>query len=97
VRGAARLDLHGPGDGLEDGGDLFGERGLHLLVRDFAAEAGAAEAFHDALAGGKAEVRRDERFFQLFQRFVVQAALAEEGGDAVRQARGGALEAAAQA
>ena len=80
------------GHRLEDLRDLFGQRAADLLGGYFLVEARLRQIGGEARRGGRAEIGRDQQFFQLVQRRFIQLPLGEDAADARGKFRRGAAE-----
>ena len=72
MRRAGGDDFHGLRHRVQNGGDFICQRGLHFLIGHFLAEARAAEAFHNPARSRDTQISRDQGFFQLLQRLIIQ-------------------------
>ena len=61
-------------------------------LADLLVEAVAAQLLHELRGGGRSEIGGDQQILELGQRLLVEAALDEDAGDALAEARGGTLE-----
>jgi hypothetical protein len=88
-----RFEDQRPGDGRQQAGDCRGQQFAHLVFADLLVEAPAPQFLHQLARRRGPQIGRDKQILKRCQGRLVEAALDQDAGDALAQARGAALEA----